>query len=91
MFMTRREGARRYPQDFKAGRSPTANPMAELIREGMATGYFRKDDAWEIIFEMGALLQGLVMLYLGGRMGIARPFPRFLPDTFWRYLHGIRN
>jgi AcrR family transcriptional regulator len=92
MFMTRREGARRYPQDFKAGRSPTANPMAELIREGMATGYFRKDDAWEIIFEMGALLQGLVMLYLGGRMAVSPArFRAFCQRSFRRYLHGIRN
>jgi len=92
MFMTRREGARRYPQDFKAGRSPTANPMAELIREGMATGYFRKDDAWEIIFEMGALLQGLVMLYLGGRMAVSPArFRAFCHRSFRRYLHGIRN
>ena len=92
MFMTRREGARRYPQDFKAGRSPTANPMAELIREGMATGYFRKDDAWEITFEMGALLQGLVMLYLGGRMAVSPArFRAFCHRSFRRYLHGIRN
>jgi AcrR family transcriptional regulator len=92
MFMSRREGARRYPQDFKAGRSPTANPMAELIREGMATGYFRKDDAWEIIFEMGALLQGLVMLYLGGRMAVSPArFRAFCHRSFRRYLHGIRN
>jgi AcrR family transcriptional regulator len=92
MFLTRREGARRYPQDFKAGRSPTANPMAELIREGMATGYFRKDDAWEIIFEMGALLQGLVMLYLGGRMAVSPArFRAFCHRSFRRYLHGIRN
>jgi AcrR family transcriptional regulator len=92
MFLTRREGARRYPQDFKAGRSPTANPMAELIREGMATGYFRRDDAWEIIFEMGALLQGLVMLYLGGRMAVSPArFRAFCHRSFRRYLHGIRN
>jgi len=92
MFLTRREGARRYPQDFKAGRSPTANPMAELIQEGMATGYFRKDDAWEIIFEMGALLQGLVMLYLGGRMAVSPArFRAFCHRSFRRYLHGIRN
>lgn len=92
MFLMRREGARRYPQDFKAGRSPTANPMAELIREGMATGYFRKDDAWEIIFEMGALLQGLVMLYLGGRMAVSPArFRAFCHRSFRRYLHGIRN
>jgi Transcriptional regulator len=92
MFLTQREGARRYPQDFKAGRSPTANPMIELIQEGMKIGYFREDEAWEIVFEMGALLQGLVMLYLGGRMAVSPArFRAFCHRSFWRYIHGIRN
>lgn len=92
MFLTQREGARRYPQDFKAGRSPTANPMIELIQEGMKIGYFREDEAWEIVFEMGALLQGLIMLYLGGRMAVSSArFRAFCHRSFWRYIHGIRN
>jgi AcrR family transcriptional regulator len=92
MFLKPREGARRYPQDFKAGLSPTANPMVEVVREGMNSGYFRTDDAWEIVFEMGALSHGLIMLYLGGRMSIppAR-FRAFYRRSFERYIHGIRN
>ena len=92
MFLQRREGARRYPRDFKAGRSPTANLMMKLVQEGMKTGYFREDDAWEIVFEMGALLQGLVMLYLGGRMAVSPVrFRAFCRRSFGRYIHGIRN
>jgi AcrR family transcriptional regulator len=92
MFLRQREGARQYPRDFKAGRSPTANLMAELIQEGMDSGYFRKDDLWEIVFEMGALLQGLIMLYLGGRMAMSPDrFRTFCRKSFWRYIHGIRN
>ena len=68
MFLKPREGARRYPRDFKAGLSPTANLMVETVKEGMESGHFRKDDAWEIVFAMGALLHGLIMLYLGGRV-----------------------
>jgi AcrR family transcriptional regulator len=91
MFLMPREGARRYPQDFKDGRSPTANHMIELIQEGMATGYFREDDAWEIVFEMGALLQGLVMLHLGGRMAVSPVrFRAFCHRSFRRYIRGIR-
>jgi AcrR family transcriptional regulator len=91
MFLMPREGARRYPQDFKDGRSPTANQMIELIQEGMATGYFREDDAWEIVFEMGALLQGLVMLHLGGRMAVSPVrFRAFCHRSFRRYIRGIR-
>ncbi|MDQ1453507.1 MAG: hypothetical protein QOK38_3373 [Acidobacteriaceae bacterium] len=92
MFLLQREGARQYPRDFKAGRSPTANLMAELIQEGMETGYFRKDDLWEIVFEMGALLQGLIMLYLGGRMAMSPArFRTFCRRSFWRHIHGIRS
>jgi AcrR family transcriptional regulator len=92
MFLKPREGARQYPRDFKAGKSPTANLTAELIQEGMRIGYFRKDDVWEIVFETGALLQGLVMLYLGGRIGTSGAGFRFLCHrSFWRYIHGIRK
>jgi AcrR family transcriptional regulator len=92
MFLKRREGARRYPGDFKADRSPTANLMVEVIQEGMATGYFRDDDPWEIVFEMGALSHGLIMLYLGGRMAVSRTHFRALyRRSFRRYIHGIRK
>jgi len=92
MFLTPREGARQYPADFAAGRSPTANLMAELVEEGMASGYFRKDDVWAIVFETGALLQGLMMLYLGGRVGMsAAQFRVFCHQSFRRYMDGIRE
>jgi AcrR family transcriptional regulator len=92
MFLTAREGARRYPRDFKASRSPTANRMVEVVREGMESGHFREDDAWEIVFEMGALSHGLIMLYLGGRMDMpAARFRAFYRRSFRRYLRGIRK
>ncbi len=92
MFLKPREGARRYPLDFKAGQSPTFNPTVELIREGMESGHFRQDDACEIVFEMSALSHGLIMLYLGGRIDV--PLARFRSvyrHSFERYLHGIRE
>jgi AcrR family transcriptional regulator len=92
MFLKPRAGARRYPRDFKAGRSPTANLMAAVVEEGMKSGYFREDDAWEIVFEMGALSHGLIMLYLGGRMEVPRSYFRALyRRSFRRYVHGIRK
>ncbi len=51
--------------DRKAGRSSTANLMVDVVRDGMGGGYFRKDNALEIVFELGALSHGLIMLYLG--------------------------
>ena len=92
MFLTKREGARQYPEDFRARRSPTANVSADVIARAMETGYFREDDVWEIVFETGALMQGLVMLYLGGRMAMSpESFRAFCHRSFGRYLNGIRS
>jgi AcrR family transcriptional regulator len=92
MFLTKREGARQYPEDFRARRSPTANLSADVVARGMKTGYFTKDDVWEIVFETGALMQGLVMLYLGGRMAMSpAQFRAFCHRSFGRYVNGIRN
>ena len=92
MFLRPRKGARRYPRDFHEGHSPTANLAMHLIREGMENGYFRPDDAWEISFEMGALLQGLIMLYLGGRIDMPEArFRALCHRSLRRYMNGIRN
>ena len=90
MFLSKREGARQYPQDFKARRSPTATLMADVVAEGMQSGELKKDDPWEITFEMGALSHGLIMLYLGGRMDTSPAgFRALYRRSFRRYLHGI--
>jgi AcrR family transcriptional regulator len=92
MFLRKREGARQYPEDFKARRSPTANVSADVISRAMETGYLSKDDVWEIVFETGALMQGLIMLYLGGRVAMSpSQFRAFCHRSFGRYLNGIRN
>ena len=92
MFLRRREGARRFPEDFRAGRSPTAKFVAEALDAGMKRGDFRKDDVWEMTFEIGAMLQGLVMLYVGGRVSTsASDFRALCRRAFRRYLYGIRS
>lgn len=92
MFLKRREGARRFPGDFRAGRSPTAKYSAAALEAGMEQGIFRQGDVWEITFEVGALLQGLVMLYVGGRVGTSeQEFRAMCHRAFGRYLHGIRK
>jgi AcrR family transcriptional regulator len=90
MFLSRRPGARQFPRDFKAGLSPTANLFAALVEKGMRDGDLRDDDIWEITFEMGALLQGLIILYLGGRFeGGPEDFRLFFRRALRRYIHGI--
>jgi AcrR family transcriptional regulator len=92
MFLKPRKGARRYPRDFKAGHSPTASLMAETVAQGMRSGELREDDLWEIVFEMGAMSHGLIMLYLGGRID-ATParFRALYRRSFRRYIYGIRS
>lgn len=90
MFLSRRPAARQFPKDFREGRSPTANLFAEVVRFGMESGAFREDDAWEITFEMGGFLQGLIMLHLGGRLDVSpAEFRAFYRRSFRRYLYGI--
>jgi AcrR family transcriptional regulator len=92
MFLHPRTKARKFPKDFHAGQSPTANFIAETVREGMEQGIFRKDDVWEITFEIGALSHGLIMLYLGGRLDATQAqFKALYNRSFERYIRGIRK
>jgi len=91
MFLAPREGARLYPRDFKAGRSPTFSPTVKILEDAMRAGELRADDAIEIAFEMSALSHGLIMLYLGGRVGLsAQKFRLLHQHSFRRYLDGLR-
>ena len=92
MFLRRREGSRRFPEDFRARLSPTATVSADLIADAMAKGELRQDDVWEIVFETGAMSQGLITLYLGGRVNLSRSeFRALYHRAFRRYLHGMRS
>jgi len=92
MFLEPREGARVYPDDFKAGLSPTFRPTVNILDEAMERGELRKDDPVEIAFEMSALSHGLIMLYLGGRVARGEQnFRALFQRSFRRYLDGIRS
>lgn len=92
MFLAKHTAARRFPADFKAGRSPTVNLAVQVVKEGMERGEFRQDDPWEVVFEFGAIAQGFVMLYFGGRID-ATPFEfrKLCLRAFRRHLHGIHT
>jgi len=92
MFLVPREGARVYPRDFKAGRSPTFNPTVNILEEAMHAGELRPDDPIEIAFELSALSHGLIVLYLGGRVAqIEKQFRALHQRSFRRYLNGLRR
>lgn len=91
MFLVPRKGARVYPRDFKAGRSPTFNPMVQILRQAIAAGELRPDDPVEIAFELSALSHGLIVLYLGGRIAQSeKQFRKLHQRSFRRYLNGLR-
>jgi len=46
VFLQPRPGARRFPADFRARRSPTLNVVADEVEAAMRTGFLRKDDIW---------------------------------------------
>jgi hypothetical protein len=55
-----------------------------------ASGEFLDDDAWEIVFEMGALSYGLIMLCLGERIEVSAAGCRALNGrSFKRYMRDI--
>lgn len=92
MFLRPRDGARRFPDDFRARQSPTATIAADLIADAMAQGELRQDDVWEIVFETGAMWQGLITLYFAGRVDLSRSeFRALYHRAFKRYLDGIRS
>jgi AcrR family transcriptional regulator len=90
MFLERRAGARRFPEDFRAGRSPTGNLLAAAIDEAMHDGSFRKDDVWEVTMGIWAHVHGLVVLYRAGRVGMAAgTFRAFCRRSLERVEHGL--
>ncbi len=91
MFLVPREGARVYPRDFKARRSPTFNPTVNILETAMRAGELQPDDAVEIAFELSALSHGLIVLYLGGRIAqTEKQFRSLYQRSFRRYLNGLR-
>jgi AcrR family transcriptional regulator len=92
VFSQPREGARRYPEDFKARRSPTANVLADLVAEGMRTGLFRKGDVWEWTMAIGAQTQGLITLWRGGRFSLSeKEFRALCQRSARRLIDGLKN
>lgn len=90
VFSRPRPGARRFPKDFRARRSPTLNPVADAIAAAMQEGLLKKDDVWEIAFALWAHVHGYVMLYRAGRIGLSeKQFRDLLHRSIRRFLHGL--
>lgn len=90
VFAVNRSGARRFPEDFRGGRSPTLNRMAEIVRAGMTKGQLRSDDAWEVAMQLWAHVHGYVMLYRAGRFSLSeKSFRALVKRSILRLLYGL--
>jgi AcrR family transcriptional regulator len=91
VFAQPRPGARRFPEDFRARRSPTLNPVADLLQKAMEAGYLKQDDVWELAMELWAHTHGYISLYRGGRFDLPeKEFRALVRRSIRRMLHGLK-
>ena len=91
VFAEPRPGARRFPEDFRARRSPTLNPVADLLQKAMEAGYLKQDDVWEVAMELWAHTHGYVALYRGGRFDLPeKEFRALVRRSIRRMIHGLK-
>jgi AcrR family transcriptional regulator len=92
VFSRPREDARKFPDDFRARRSPTINLVAETVEEAMQAGIIRKGDKWEIAMDLWAFAHGHIALYRAGRFALDEAaFRIFLRRSFRRFMDGLRS
>ncbi|MEV0651288.1 TetR/AcrR family transcriptional regulator [Phytomonospora sp. NPDC050363] len=91
LLTDRREQARRFPQDFGHGASPLYRHVVKAVEDGMRDGILRADDPLEVALSFTSSTQGLVQLYLGGRIGLPeKDFRELCRRTAWRIFDGIK-
>jgi AcrR family transcriptional regulator len=92
LFTERRDQARRFPEDFRARRSPTFTLLADAIADGITQQLFRDDDIWESSLMIAAFLHGLIQLYHGDRIGMPEADFRALCLSLGeRMIDGLRH
>src|SRR5262249_47797582 len=57
LLTDRRKDARRYPDDFRAGESPTFEPLRGPVEQWMAEGLLREDDPVEVSLALTSSIQ----------------------------------
>jgi AcrR family transcriptional regulator len=91
-FSVRREDARKFPEDFRARRSPTLNVVADVVAEAQRAGLLRDGDAWDIAMTLWAHTHGLIALYRAGRFSYdERAFRAFYDASLGRLLDGLKT
>lgn len=91
VFSKPRPDARRYPEDFRARRSPTLNVIADAVAKWMEQGKLKKDDEWEIALELWAHAHGYVVTYRAGRFNLSQAeFKALVQRSLRRLLNGLK-
>ncbi|MBO9664068.1 TetR/AcrR family transcriptional regulator [Dokdonella sp.] len=91
-FSVRREDARKFPEDFRARRSPTLNVVADVVVEAQRAGLLRDGDAWDIAMTLWAHTHGLIALYRAGRFSYdERGFRAFYDASLGRLFDGLKT
>jgi len=92
VFAQRRKGARRFPTDIRARKSPTLTLLADEVDGGMGAGELRRDDVWEVVLAIWALIHGLVVLYRGKRIDLSeKEFRALCERSLQRLIHGLKK
>ncbi len=91
VFSQPRPNARRYPDDFRAQRSPTLNSIANLVAQAMDAGFLKRHDVWEIALQLWAHAHGYVTLYRAGRFHLSETeFRELIRRSIRRIIHGLK-
>jgi AcrR family transcriptional regulator len=90
-FSVRRDDARRFPEDFRAGLSPTLNVVVAVIVDGMQQGVLKQGDPHDVAMTLWAHQHGLIALYRAGRFSYDdAQFRVFYQQSVRRLLDGIQ-
>ncbi len=91
-FSVARDDARRFPEDFRARKSPTLNVVADMLEEGIRRGLLRERDPWDLAMVLWGQAHGLVSLYRAGRFGFDEAqFRAFYLQSFGVLFDGIKR
>ncbi|HVZ99478.1 MAG TPA: TetR/AcrR family transcriptional regulator [Caulobacterales bacterium] len=92
VFVAARRQDVRYPDGFRARRSPSLTPLADTIAAAMEEGVLRRDDMWETAMQLWAHTHGYVTLYRSGWFELSEAEFRALHHrAMRRLLEGLLN
>jgi AcrR family transcriptional regulator len=90
VFNVARQNMMKYPQDFRARRSPSLNPVADRVARHMEAGRLREDDIWEVTMQLWAHAHGYVTMYRTGRFDMdEKAFRALYHRALRRLLQGL--